>query len=63
MQSFKETVSRIRPFCLAVTGVAATLVLGACASNPTGGANFVLMSENAELELDQEYDTDQERQD
>jgi predicted Zn-dependent protease len=30
--------------------LAALLALGACAANPTGGANFVLMSERAELE-------------
>lgn len=34
--------------------LAAALALGACASNPTGGANFVLMSENRELEIGKE---------
>ncbi|MEX2367329.1 MAG: M48 family metalloprotease, partial [Pseudohongiellaceae bacterium] len=34
--------------------VLASLLLTACASNPTGGANFVLMSERAELEKGKE---------
>jgi len=32
----------------------AALLLGSCASNPTGGANFVLMSESAEIEKGKE---------
>ena len=34
--------------------LALVLFLSACAGNPTGGANFVLMSENAELEKGRE---------
>ncbi|MEK9649132.1 MAG: M48 family metalloprotease, partial [Gammaproteobacteria bacterium] len=38
----------------AVTLFLVTTFLVACASNPTGGANFVLMSENAEIEKGRE---------
>jgi predicted Zn-dependent protease len=34
--------------------LALALLLGACASNPTGGANFVLMTEKRELEIGKE---------
>ncbi len=37
-----------------VLAVAMSFILTACAGNPTGGANFVLMSESAELEKGQE---------
>ena len=35
-------------------GMALLLTLGSCASNPTGGADFVLMSERRELEIGKE---------
>ncbi len=37
--------------CLALLGALAGLLLASCASNPTGGSDFVLMSEEKELEL------------
>lgn len=43
-----------RTFRIVSTGLFACYFLIACASNPTGGANFVLMSESTEIEKGQE---------
>ena len=50
------TLTPISPsLCGLVSGsLLVALLLGGCASNPTGGANFVLMSENRELEIGKE---------
>lgn len=37
-----------------VIAASTAMLLGSCAGNPTGGANFVLMSENAEIEKGKE---------
>jgi predicted Zn-dependent protease len=39
---------------LTATTLGLALLLGACAANPTGGANFVLMTEKRELEIGKE---------
>lgn len=44
------------------TVVCMSLFLVACASNPTGGANFVLMSENSEIEKGRELHQEMIRQ-
>ncbi|MCZ6499206.1 MAG: M48 family metalloprotease [Gammaproteobacteria bacterium] len=40
-----------KPACLALLAAMAGLILSSCASNPTGGSDFVLMSEEDELQL------------
>lgn len=50
------TLTPISPsLCGLVSGsLLVALLLGGCASNPTGGANFVLISEKRELEVGKE---------
>lgn len=55
MESLRKLLANTtacRPALLVV--VACSVFLYSCASNPTGGANFVLMSENAEIEKGRE---------
>jgi len=53
MKSFLTHI-KIAAFLKPLAIMAAAYFLAACASNPTGGANFVLMSENAEIEKGKE---------
>ena len=54
MKSLSSTLKIPAVVKPAVTIILVTAFLVACASNPTGGANFVLMSENAEIEKGRE---------
>ncbi|MDC1527822.1 hypothetical protein N8600_02020 [Gammaproteobacteria bacterium] len=45
-----ESLYKSRNLSGSVLVIAVAFILSACAGNPTGGANFVLMSESAELE-------------
>ena len=53
MKSFLTHI-KIAAFLKPLAIMAAAYFLAACAGNPTGGANFVLMSENAEIEKGKE---------
>jgi len=55
MESLRNTLDAISKHSrLTACAVGVSLLLSACAGNPTGGANFVLMSENAEIEKGRE---------
>jgi len=55
MESLRNTLDAISKHSrLTTCAVGVSLLLSACAGNPTGGANFVLMSENAEIEKGRE---------
>lgn len=54
MESYRKIFS-LKTWLPRLSGlVGVSLLLAACASNPTGGANFVLMSESAEIEKGKE---------
>lgn len=50
----RDLSTPVRPLLARAVVLALLTTLGACAANPTGGANFVLMSERAELDKGKE---------
>jgi len=54
MKLLSQATSISRVTSSLALGMALLLTLGSCASNPTGGADFVLMSERRELEIGKE---------
>ncbi len=54
MKLLSQATSKSRVSSSLALGMALLLTLGSCASNPTGGADFVLMSERRELEIGKE---------
>jgi len=54
METLRKTFSGSLALRCGALVLCVPLILTACASNPTGGANFVLMSENSEIEKGRE---------
>jgi len=54
METLRKTFSGSLALRCGALALCVPLILTACASNPTGGANFVLMSENSEIEKGRE---------